>query len=161
MKNKKLFYTFLTISILFFILILRLSLSGGEESSSQSSIFTDVIINIIPPIIDSSGNNIFEGEWFLGFVRKLFGHYGLFFAFAIFVNSTFLQTKIKIIQTFIFSFLVGLFTAVISELIQMIPQGRTASYIDVLIDSFGYLTCIIIFAIIILIVNKKKSKKLT
>lgn len=158
MKNKKLFFIFLTISILIFILIIALSLNNGDESSSQSSFFVDVIDKVLPPIIDKNGNDVIKSDWFMTFIRKLVGHYGLFLIYAIFVNLTFFQTKLKVYLELLFSFLVGLFTAILSELVQMIPQGRGPSPIDVLIDSSGYLTCILIFIIILVIIYQKKKK---
>lgn len=154
MKNKKLFYLFLSISIFLFIVIMALSLTDGTKSSDQSSNFTSAITPILPPIpsVDSSTGDIvynktfYFSEEFKAFVRKLFGHYGLFVAFSLSVNLTFLQTKIKISYFLISSFLIGLFVASLSEFAQLFTPLRGASIKDVGIDFLGYITCLFFFA---------------
>lgn len=163
MKNKKLFYLFLSISVLIFVVIMWLSLTGGKQSSNQSSQFGNVVGELLPPTSNGQGGiskPIKTDPKFQFFIRKAFGHFGLFFGFAFFVNLTFLQTKLKYYISGIGSFLIGVGTASLSELMQFIPEGRGASIKDVLIDSSGYLACVIIFAIYLFFIYKYNKKRI-
>ncbi len=163
MKNKKLFALFLSLSIMIFIVIILLSLTDGKKSGVQSSEFTDALKPILPPSSIVDGENAttpyYDTNTFKGFIRKLFGHFGLFFGFALSVNMTFVQTKLKKHIMLISSFGIGLFTAILSELVQLIPQERGPRFQDVLIDSSGYLLCIVVFVIIFIIDQRLLKKK--
>ncbi len=144
-----------------------LSLTGGKESSSQSTHFGDVVGEFLPPTSNGGQGGISkpikEDPEYQLFIRKWFGHFGLFFGYAFFVNLTFLQTKLKYYISGISSMLIGIGTASLSELSQFIPEGRGASIKDVLINSSGYLACIIVFAIYLTYLyyyNRKKTKEI-
>ncbi len=162
MKNKKLFYLFLSISIFIFILIIYFSLSNIKKSTAQSDVVTDVIVPVLPPSNPITGEDLkpfYQSNEFKVLIRKLIGHFGLFFAFSIFVNLTFMQTKLKN-KIFIISTLgIGLFVSCLSELLQLVAGGRSSNLKDIFIDYGGYLVAFSIF-VIYLIVKYKKQKKI-
>jgi VanZ family protein len=100
-------------------------------------------------------------------IRKLIGHFSLFLFTAFFgCLSLYEFTKNKGLMFYISSSLLmvlGVGVALLSELSQTLPGGRSASLKDVLIDSSGFLAGILLVIIIVLIikiVNKKKPKYL-
>ena len=82
-------------------------------------------------------------------IRKSLGHFGLFAVTAlfsvIFILLAFNRNLYRIFAI-LSSFIIGVFLAIGSELIQSITPGRYCAVQDMLIDSLGYLTTLI-FAI--------------
>lgn len=160
MKNKKLFYTFLSISVFVFFMIIFFSLANKEKSTSQSSEF---ITNVVKPFVpetpkDDTVKPFYLTDQFSLFIRKSVGHFSLFVVFSFFVNLTFLETTLSYVKSFSFSSLIGVFTASLSELLQLIPNGREAKIQDVLLDSSGYVLCVLIFALVIYLRTRKKRR---
>ena len=60
-----------------------------------------------------------------------------------------------------FSIVICLLISIIDETIQTFVDGRSGSIIDVGIDSLGFLLSILILAIIIINVNKKKEQTIS
>lgn len=96
------------------------------------------------------------------YVRKYFGHYGLFMVLALcsagfifFLTSDFF----KRLKLSLISLLIGLSVAGLSELIQLFVDGRYGSLKDVGIDFGGYATGIAIFALLIMIIYLVKKRK--
>lgn len=99
------------------------------------------------------------------YVRKYFGHYGLFLCLALCsCGFIFLLTSdfFKRLKATFLSLLIGLFVATLSELIQVFVEGRYGSLNDVGIDFGGYSTGIAFFILLILIIYfvKKRKQKL-
>ena len=105
-------------------------------------------------------------------IRKIAGHFGLFFALSLFgfvvyyrLMETF-KVKKKLLLGSIISIVAGVLTAGLSELFQseLFVAGRTASIVDVLINSSGYifatLICIIRVTLSIRLAKKKLAKEL-
>lgn len=98
---------------------------------------------------------------FVHYIRKIIGHFSLFFLTGIFGILTFLSyfDKIKKQISLLLNMGYGLYLAAISELLQLIPKGRSCTIEDILIDFIGYtLGCLLILAII-QIYNARKRKK--
>lgn len=89
------------------------------------------------------------------FIRKLFGHYGLFLCTAIpammFVCLSFSSYWKKLIATGVTT-VIGFAVAGFSELVQMYTPGRGPSWKDVGIDFGGFVTTTAIFAVLFLII---------
>ena len=74
----------------------------------------------------------------------------MFFVFSLFgtISLVFLkQNRFIKVKCFAFVLLYGLFIAILSEILQMIPENREPSYKDVLIDLAGFLCPLTIFII--------------
>lgn len=119
------------------------------------------------PTISGSGTIRFESssntawEHFKGIIRKLVGHFSLFLITGIFGYLTFrfiIKNKKKALLVNV-SYGCGL--GVISELLQLIPEGRACLVKDMFIDAGGYLlgTIIIILLICLYKLIKKKKRK--
>ena len=105
-------------------------------------------------------------------IRKIAGHFGLFFALSLFGFVVYyrlmeaVRCKRKLTFGAIISIVAGVLTAGLSELFQseLFVAGRTASIVDVFINSGGYifatLICIIRVILSIRRANKKLAKEL-
>ncbi len=136
------------------------SLQNGRESSSQSSFVWALLSNVL----NVAGNY----EWL---IRKMLGHFLLFSALAVFSGVVYyralemLESKNTEVLAVIITLLVGLLTAVISEVLQLpvFVSGRSAQFSDVLLDFCGYLLGYFVYRIIKLfalyIIYRKRARK--
>jgi len=99
------------------------------------------------------------------YVRKYFGHFGLFFVLGflscvVMVNLTYnIYERVGLASI---STLIGIFVGLISELIQLYVPGRAGKLKDVAIDSFGYLASMGIYLIVVIIleiISRIKARK--
>ena len=160
MKARKiLFYVFLIISIATNVLIIVESCIGGGASASQSFSFSEWFINIL----ESMGISITNHAAFHSAFRKLVGHFllfgfsGLTTALSLCMND-FLRKKFKW-KIVLFSLGLGIFLALISELIQYFVPERYGTFTDIFIDLSGYIAFAgLVFLICFLIVRHQKKK---
>ena len=116
---------------------------NGDVSSKESDGFSKAAADVINSVNeDTITKENFPA--FASFNRKLFGHFLLFVASGL--TSTFaihdFVTCPKISKSYFIlaiSFGFGVVIAVISELAQLTTSGRAFSFMDILIDSGGYL----------------------
>lgn len=107
-----------------------------------------------------------EKPSFEAILRKALGHFLIFGIASIFTTITlYLFLKYKLKKKYfipLISLGFGFFIASLSEFIQYFVPGRGASFIDVLLDTFGYLLgiliCLLIYLIIYLIKRYKANK---
>ena len=161
MKIRKiLFITFAIIALAINVLIIVLSATGGDESSSQSLSFTKMIVDIINTIAPNSPITQ-DQDRLHHVVRKLFGHFLLFGGSGLFTTLTLIFSgnvfKNRKIETILFSLSIGLTVATISELIQIITPGRAGMVTDILIDFSGYFLFTIIIYFVLFFINKAKK----
>ena len=95
------------------------------------------------------------------FARKIIGHFSLFLVTGIFGILTLIsyREKIKYFYALLINSCYGFLLGGISELLQLIPEGRACQFKDVLIDTLGYFigTCIVL--IILVVAKKCKNNK--
>lgn len=138
--------------ILITLFIFVSSLTSGKESGEQSSFVWAIISNVL---------NI-EGDYEL-FIRKAIGHFSSFLVLAIFASVVYhrvaaLNFKGHVNLYFaIITLIAGLLTATLAEIFQLpiFVSGRSASFIDVLIDFSGYLLGFLCFNLARLIIYRK------
>lgn len=132
---------------------------SGEISNSTARVVADVINSIeedtIPEIAFPS---------FAKFFRKFAGHFCLFnlsgFLSTLTLYFYLKDTRFNFhVYLIIFSLVIGLFVAVISELAQIVTIERVASFKDVLIDFTGYFLGHLIVLICLIIARSKIFKK--
>ena len=137
-----------------------LNASQSTEESGRVVAFLENIINTISPNTITPEN---EGA-FSTFVRKAFGHFGLFaisgllspLAIYLVINP-FKWSKHYLNVIIGLSF--GLLIATLTEIIQLNVEGRSGEFTDVLIDFSGYLVgALIVGLILFLILIKQKCK---
>lgn len=151
-------YIYLSLFVLTTTLIAFFSLSPAEQSSEHSGIFVDAFAWLFAlfgytPTPDVLGllDTI---------VRKLIGHFGLFFIDGVFAYLTFVSfvkakkswipLVISLSVTLVFSFT--------SELLQLFASGRAMMLTDVIFNYAGAYTGIML---VYMLMNKKKAKEQT
>ncbi len=154
MKSK---YCYLIIYISLIILILMASLQNSDQSSNQSSIITDIVIDSIEFIKNDEISWSYEEVHHI--IRKTIGHFGSFLLCGFFGLLTFYNFLHRKKKSLILTMIVGAVVAFSSEMLQLISEGRSCEFKDMVIDTFGYLWGTIICLLIIIIVNKRKLKK--
>lgn len=145
--KQRVFYLFVFIFIATSVFIFYLSLNNADNSLSQSTKIGDMVANFLHffRINVDTTSDVYQS-----FIRKGIGHFGLFFVFSLFgtISLTCLkQNRFIKVKCFAFVLLYGIFIAILSEILQMIPENREPSYKDVLIDLAGFLCPLIIFII--------------
>lgn len=93
------------------------------------------------------------------FTRKIVGHFSLFLLTGTFGMLTLVayQDKLRYFYALLINFGYGFILGGISELLQLIPEGRACQFKDVLIDTLGY----VIGAFIVwlfLVIHRKRSR---
>ncbi len=131
------------------------SLENANVSSNTSLNVTQFLYNIISNILP---NREIDFDTFHGFVRKAIGHFGVFgfiglnayFTYFLFLKKTKLAVSITLIA--------NMFTAIISELLQLLSDGRACSIKDMLIDYSGSIVGFAVGLIISTLFIEKKAK---
>ena len=147
--KKYLKYIYLTIYILIITLIFIYALRDATESSSDSGRITKILLSLLETF---NLENIINVNTLSMLVRKLIGHFGLFFVCGFFGVNTFINFITNKKYSIILNLITGLLIAIISELLQLIPVGRSCQISDMLIDYSGYLLICVIYIFI-----KRKS----
>lgn len=143
--------------------IIMHSCLDATESTNASSGVVDFVENIINTIIPGT-INASNHDSFVTFIRKAFGHFGLFVisglltSLAIYLSINPLK-KLKYWMLIVISLLFGLFMGSLTEIIQLNVPGRSGEFTDVLIDFSGYIFGFLIILLIIFLVIRSNSKK--
>ena len=143
-------------------IIMHSCLDAVKSTQASNSVVevAEETINTISPGTITEANH----ESFASFIRKAFGHFGLFVIsgllspLAIYlVINPFKWSKHYLNVIIGLSF--GLMIAAITEIIQLNVPGRSGEFTDVLIDFSGYLVgALIVGLILFLILRKQKCK---
>lgn len=150
MKNKKVFFKFITIFLLLFLTasIFSRSLKSGAESSEESEAVGNIINGIFKIL------NI-DSEIGQHFIRKL-AHFTEYFVLGMLAYLTSVQLPFS--RTKLISFIYSAVIASLDETIQLFVAGRNASITDILIDSCGA-ACGIAATIFIFFLFRKIKEK--
>lgn len=151
-KQKYLKWIIFSIALAINLFILINSFIFGDASTAESNAITSTAadaINSVSPGSITKGNF----EFFVGLIRKVFGHFALFGLSGVFTGWTlylFLKdTKWSYHLTLLlYSLIIGFAIAWLSEFIQLFIPGRSGSTSDVAIDLIGYFigVLLVIFA---------------
>lgn len=160
MKRNIYKYIILALALSINIFIIVQSSFKGSISTTQSGWVVKMMKNIINAFFNNAinDNNI---DKFNTLIRKLIGHFLLFGGSGLLTTwSIYLFLNNKINKTYLMmliSLLFGFFLATLTEFIQHFLPGRVGSYLDVLIDTSGYLLFLLIFYLIVSVKNKRKE----
>ena len=91
------------------------------------------------------------------FIRKL-AHFSIYTVVGILLFGLLYTYNIKEANKFIYSQVFGIIYATSDEIHQSFVYGRSSQFSDVLLDSFGVLSGIIIVSLIMNYINKKHKK---
>ena len=155
-KDLILLITFIVLAVAINAYIIYHACLNGMQSSNAS----EEVVNTVRPNTITEANH----DQFATFIRKAFGHFGLFTLSGIFSSFT---TYFVIKDTKWYtkglgigiSFLFGFLLAVLTEIIQLNVPGRSGEFVDVLIDTGGYVIGLGITVLILALVLKHQAKK--
>ena len=137
-------------------------LDAQESTKAASGVVevTEEVVNTVSPGTITPENH----DSFVTFVRKAFGHFGLFtisgllspLAIYLVINP---MKWSKHYLTAIIALSFGAAIAALTEIIQLNVPGRSGEFLDVLIDFSGYLLGALIVGLITFLVIRKQRKK--
>ena len=166
MKKSKLdwilFSIFLVLALAINAYIIYHACLNGAKSSEASQGVVEVseeVVNTISPGTVTPENH----DSFATFIRKAFGHFGLFVTSGL-LTSLAIYFFIKDFKWYkfyfgiIISFAFGFSLAALTEIIQLNVPNRSGEFTDVLIDSSGYLLGLGIIVLILFLILRKKQK---
>ena len=145
------------------VFIIVHSCLDGTTSGNASKGVVDVsenVVNTIAPGTVTPSNH----EDFATFIRKAFGHFGLFMISGLSSSLTaFLWLNplnwSKYWHQILIALGFGLFMGILTEAIQLNVDGRSGQFTDVLIDFSGYILGFGIILLILFLIIRKKNKK--
>ena len=145
--------------------IIMHSCLDAAASTQQSQGVVEVseeVVNTISPGTVTPENH----DSFATFIRKAFGHFGLFVISGLLSSlATYLLINpfkwSKHYLTVIIGLAFGLIIAITTEIIQLNVPGRSGEFADVLIDFSGYLLGALIIGLILFLVIRHLRKKET
>ena len=151
-------YVILAIAIAINVFIIVNAFIEGAKSSEISNGASDVAIKVIEEVSPGTFSSEVSRMSFKQFFRKFAGHFCLFGLNGIFSSIAFylFLRDFKVIPRWSIHFMSGVFgfiMAVLSELAQVVTNGRNGTMKDVVIDSSGYLLGLIAVVIVVLIVE--------
>ena len=142
-------------------IIMHSCLDAAESTKASQGVVevAEEVVNTVKP------NTITEENYdsFATFIRKAFGHFGLFAASGV-LSSLALYLSLSPYEwakhyiNVAFSLAFGLMMGIITETIQLAVPGRSGQITDVLIDFSGYLLGTLILGLIIFLVIRKRNK---
>lgn len=153
MKKNKYKTIYLVLVLIWMLTVFMFSSQNGEQSQNTSGKVTQLIVEIITHnqnITESKKLELIENTDY--YIRKL-AHYSIYALGGILIYNYINTYNTSDKKVILISILIGGIYAISDESHQHFTSGRCASVLDVLIDSFGIITGIILINII------KKAKK--
>ena len=158
-----LFIIFLVLALAINAYIIYHACLNGAKSSAASEGVVEVsenVVNTVKPNTITEANH----DSFATFIRKAFGHFGLFVisgfftSLAVFLLLNMTSSSQHYINAVI-GLSLGLLLAIITETIQLFVEGRSGEITDILIDFSGYLLGALIVGLVLFIVIRNRNKK--
>ncbi len=140
-------------------MILKYSFETGEESSETSGNVTEIVGTVVETIAPDKVDT--DSPEFAVFVRKAFGHFGLFAVNCLFGYLAIQVLLKKDLYNFLIILGVGGFLSIITEVIQGDVPQRAYSVTDMLIDFSGCIVGVIFSKLCCLVFYKIVSSKKT
>lgn len=135
------------------------AMKSTEASTGVVQVAEDVVNTVSPGTVTPENHDSFAS-----FIRKVFGHFGLFVISGLLSSLAFYLwlkplswSKHYWIAIIGLSF--GLSIGILTEVIQLNVPGRSGEFTDVLIDFSGYLLGALIISFILFIIFINKNKK--
>ncbi|MBQ9782225.1 MAG: VanZ family protein [Clostridia bacterium] len=158
---RKIIRDFITITCLLFYIFLIFyalyhSLKSGEKSSTSSTSFTTFLKDVFFAI----NFDKFSVDVLQNFIRKIFGHFGLFFTIGFF-GFIFYNLKFNSVKNATYlSIVVGLLISLIAEILQLFARDRNPSLSDVTVNFSGLFSAVIFMLIFDLLKSNNLSKNI-
>lgn len=151
---------FLVLIIIECVVIFCFSHQEGDDSSNESGRIVEIISNIIPFIknMQEPDKTIFKEEVLSLVVRKT-AHFSIYAILGILAMNLVLSTDKKFFKNTIIALSFCCIYAITDEIHQLFIQGRSGKITDVLIDTAGAFTGILLVILITKIYRKVKYKQ--
>ena len=166
MKLSKKYWFFTILAIILAVAINGYIIMHSCLDAIESTKASQGVVEVAEEVVNTvSPNTVTEENYdsFATFIRKAFGHFGLFAASGL-LTSLALYLSLspyswcKHYMNFMFSLALGLFMGILTEMIQLSVPGRSGEAVDVLIDFSGYIVGTLIIGLILFSVIKKLRK---
>ena len=166
MKLSKKYWFFTILAIILAVAINGYIIMHSCLDAIESTKASQGIVEVAEEVVNTvSPNTVTEENYdsFATFIRKAFGHFGLFAASGL-LSSLALYLSLspyswcKHYMNVMFSLVLGLFMGILTEMIQLSVPGRSGEAVDVLIDFSGYIVGTLIIGLILFSVIKKLRK---
>ena len=137
-----------------------LNAAQSTQASNEVVEVAEEAVNTVSPGTITPENH----DSFATFIRKAFGHFGLFFisgllsSLAIYLSLNPWKWS-KYWTLIVVSLAFGLFMGSLTEIIQLNVPGRSGQFTDVLIDFSGYLLGFLTILLILFLIIRKHNKK--
>ena len=166
MKLSKKYWFFTILAIILAVAINGYIIMHSCLDAIESTKASQGVVEVAEDVVNTvSPNTITEENYdsFATFIRKAFGHFGLFAASGVLSSLAFYLSLspyswCKHYMNTMFSIVFGLFMGILTEMIQLTVPGRSGEALDVLIDFSGYLLGAFLLGLILFIVIRKKRK---
>ena len=166
MKLSKKYWFFTILAIILAVAINGYIIMHSCLDAIESTKASQGVVEVAEDVVNTvSPNTITEENYdtFATFIRKAFGHFGLFAASGILSSLAFYLSLsphnwCKHYMNVMFSLVFGLFMGILTEMIQLTVPGRSGEAIDVLIDFSGYLLGAFLLGLILFLVIRKIHK---
>lgn len=137
------------------VVIFLLSHQPADASSQLSSGITAYVLKVINTIIPSLHLELAK---FGFFIRKA-AHFTAYFLLGILLLQAFRRSEIDGIIGFLLAFGIAVLYAISDEVHQLFVVGRSGEVRDVLIDSAGAMTGIVVYLLVIMWWQRRKNKQ--
>ena len=143
-------------------IIMHSCLDAAQSTEASNGVVevSEEVVNTISPGTVTPENH----DSFATFIRKLFGHFGLFVisgllsSLAIYLSLNPWEWS-RYWTLIVVSLVFGLFMGSLTEIIQLNVPGRSGELLDVLIDFSGYLLGFLIIFLILFLVVRRQNKR--
>lgn len=139
--NKKIIY--ISFTLICMIIIFLFSSKNSTKSNDMSKGLINTGVVLYEKLFDKDINNNYIINKFNYPVRKI-AHYSIYFVLGIFVYNVIYYMKLKYAS--IIALIICFLYASFDEMHQLFVSGRTGQFRDILIDTLGALTAIIILS---------------
>lgn len=143
---------YLLLFIVWMVVVFTFSMQGGDSSSETSTVFTEKVLDVLRITKGLDSKQIVELVELVNPIMRKLAHYTLYviggFLAVNFINIYNFSRK-KVIA---YSWGIGTIYAITDEIHQYFVPGRGSMFTDVLIDSLGVLTGVVLFFILIKVV---------
>ena len=158
---------FVLIYIFLFVWFVFMALEDSEKSTKTSGVVTEVVVEVVEAVTPES--YVVNEEKVSIITRKVIGHFGynvlmglilMLAIYFLFRKEDFASVKKKYLINHVLIAIFGsIVIAILSEVLQLIPAGRSCEFKDMLIDfSGGIFGVIISYLILLLVINVKNNK---
>ncbi|HZK28477.1 MAG TPA: VanZ family protein [Thermoclostridium sp.] len=140
--------------IIWMAVIFSFSSQVAVQSNQLSTGVTEVVVKTVEKVVPSAEINV---STLNNIIRKN-AHFFSYLVLGVLTINAFQRSGLKLQKSIVFSFLVCLLYAMSDEIHQMYVPGRGAQVKDVLIDTLGAISGLLIYCSTIYIINKRRMR---